>query len=213
MGFLDHSTNNIIVDAVLTDVGREKLANATASENFVASYAFADDEVDYTMIKKYGTIVGKEKIEKNTPIFEASTNAELGVKYFLQTSPNPNVAQASIATTITPNSMGVDVSNTSLTITLTDTESILSGLEYTITYDSNFLVPRGYQGKDVKGSKSRKYIIVENGSQEDVTIRFSKAAQGRKILDKMGKTEITTAITVSSTGTPSVKSHVTVKYQ
>ena len=60
MGFLDHSTNNIIVDAVLTDVGREKLASATASENFVAAYAFADDEIDYTMIKKYGTIVGKE---------------------------------------------------------------------------------------------------------------------------------------------------------
>ena len=52
MGFLDHSTNNIIVDAVLTDVGREKLAAATSSENFVASYAFADDEIDYTMIKK-----------------------------------------------------------------------------------------------------------------------------------------------------------------
>ena len=68
MGFLDHSTNNIIVDAVLTDVGREKLASATASENFVAAYAFADDEIDYTMIKKYGTIVGKEKIEKNTAI-------------------------------------------------------------------------------------------------------------------------------------------------
>ena len=78
MGFLDHSTNNIIVDAVLTDVGREKLAAATTAENFIASYAFADDEVDYTLIKKYGTIVGKEKIEKNTPVFEASTNAELG---------------------------------------------------------------------------------------------------------------------------------------
>ena len=26
MGFLDHSTNNIIVDAVLTDIGRQKLA-------------------------------------------------------------------------------------------------------------------------------------------------------------------------------------------
>ena len=83
MGFLDHSTNNIIVDAVLTDVGREKLASATASENFVAAYAFADDEIDYTMIKKYGTIVGKEKIEKNTPIFEAQTSSNLGLKHKL----------------------------------------------------------------------------------------------------------------------------------
>ena len=33
MGFLDHSTNNIIVDAVLTDVGREKLADASEIPN------------------------------------------------------------------------------------------------------------------------------------------------------------------------------------
>ena len=47
MGFLDHSTNNIIVDAVLTDLGRKKLASATTAENFIETYAFADDEVDY----------------------------------------------------------------------------------------------------------------------------------------------------------------------
>jgi hypothetical protein len=70
MGFLDHSTNNIIVDAVLTAKGREKLANGTFN---VQSYFFGDTEVDYSIITKYGEIVGKEKIEKNTPIFEAAT--------------------------------------------------------------------------------------------------------------------------------------------
>ena len=118
MGFLDHSTNNIIVDAVLTDVGREKLAAATSSENFVASYAFADDEIDYTMIKKYGTIVGKEKIEKNTPVFEAITNAELGVKYFLSTSANPIVAQPTMAATLTNSTVNRTNLETSLTISL-----------------------------------------------------------------------------------------------
>ena len=36
---------------------------------------FADNEVDYTLLKKYGETVGREKIEKNTPIFEANTDA------------------------------------------------------------------------------------------------------------------------------------------
>ena len=31
--------------------------------------------MDYTLLKKYGETVGKEKIEKNTPIFEANTDA------------------------------------------------------------------------------------------------------------------------------------------
>ena len=76
MGFLDHTTNNIIVDAVLTDVGRAKLAQSGVSGGLnIVKYAFADNEVDYTLLKKYGETVGKEKIEKNTPIFEANTDA------------------------------------------------------------------------------------------------------------------------------------------
>ena len=64
MGFLDHSTNNIIVDAVLTDTGRRTLAKNDGS--FVISkFAFGDDEVDYAIIKKFGVTVGKEKISSN----------------------------------------------------------------------------------------------------------------------------------------------------
>ena len=76
MGFLDHTTNNIIVDAVLTDVGRSKLAQSGVTGGLnIVKYAFADNEVDYTLLKKYGETVGREKIEKNTPIFEANTDA------------------------------------------------------------------------------------------------------------------------------------------
>ena len=49
MGFLNHATNNIIIDAVLTERGRELLAN----ENFnVSNFALGDDEVDYSIIQK-----------------------------------------------------------------------------------------------------------------------------------------------------------------
>lgn len=82
MGWLDNSTNNIILDAVLTDYGRQQLAAASNSFN-VTHYSLADDEVDYRMIKRYGRAVGKEKIEKNTPIFEALTNPSIAMKYKL----------------------------------------------------------------------------------------------------------------------------------
>ena len=79
MGFLDHSTNNIIVDAVLTDLGRQALARNDGSFS-IFQFALGDDEIDYTVIQKFGRTVGKEKIEKNTPIMEALTQGSLGLK-------------------------------------------------------------------------------------------------------------------------------------
>jgi hypothetical protein len=82
MGFLNHSTNNIIVDAVLTTKGRELLASNDNSFS-ISFFALGDDEVDYSTIKKFGRTVGKEKIEKNTPVQEAVTNGEQAMKYKL----------------------------------------------------------------------------------------------------------------------------------
>lgn len=88
MGFLDHSTNNIIVDAVLTDEGRRRLSANNGSFS-IDAFAFGDDEVDYGLIKKYGRAVGKEKISKNTPVFEGLTLGNLEQKYKLIGLSNP----------------------------------------------------------------------------------------------------------------------------
>ena len=87
MGFLDQSTNNIIVDAVLTDKGRAALARNDGSFNLY-KFGLADDEVDYTIIQQYGRTVGKEKIEKNTPVMEALTIGSLSMKYKLLSASN-----------------------------------------------------------------------------------------------------------------------------
>ena len=84
MGFLDHSTNNIIIDAVLTDRGRELLATQGAAFS-ITRFCLADDEIDYTLIQKFGRTVGREKIIKNTPIFEAQTHRQLAIKNKLKT--------------------------------------------------------------------------------------------------------------------------------
>jgi hypothetical protein len=80
MGFLNHSTNNIIIDAVLTEVGREALSEG-GERSKITSFKLADDEVDYSILEQYGLIIGKEKIEKNTPIFEAITDHNRALKY------------------------------------------------------------------------------------------------------------------------------------
>ena len=84
MGFLNHSTNNVIIDAVLTEKGREYLSNNDNSFN-ISKFRLGDDEVDYSILQKYGLIIGKEKIEKNTPIFEAATDENIALKYPVRT--------------------------------------------------------------------------------------------------------------------------------
>lgn len=76
MGFLQQDTNNIILDAVLTKEGRRRLAANNGSFQ-ITHFSLGDDEVDYAVIEKYGRAVGREKIEKNTPVFEALTDGNL----------------------------------------------------------------------------------------------------------------------------------------
>jgi len=201
MGFLDHSTNNIIVDAVLTDVGREKLAQATTAENFVASYAFADDEVDYTLIKKYGTIVGKEKIEKNTPVFEASTNAELGVKSFLETSANPNVEQPTMELSTTNFDVRSQNQETTLNVSIADPQGLSPRVTYVITYDAAFLAPVGNSGgqiKNVQGTQHRKMLVISRATTDDLSVRFKRGSLGGDILAKQNKKNTTTQVSVDT---------------
>lgn len=111
MGFLDHSTNNIIVDAVLTDAGRRALARNDNSFQ-VAYFSLGDDEVDYQIIKHYGRTVGKEKIEKNTPVIEALTAGSLALKHKLLSLDNEFVTHMP-QYTITADA--VDTATTTLT--------------------------------------------------------------------------------------------------
>ena len=90
MGFLVHSSSHILLDAVLSDTGRQFLARNDGSFS-VVKFALGDDEIDYTVIKKYGRTTGKEKIEKNSPVFEALTNQNFAQKHRLVSISNPNL--------------------------------------------------------------------------------------------------------------------------
>jgi hypothetical protein len=113
MGFLDNSSNNIILDSVLTDLGRQFLSRNDGSFS-IFKFALSDDEVNYELIEKYGRIVGKEKVEKNTPIYEALTNQSYAQKFKLISISNPNLIR--LPTLSLSGDSNVDSLNNSVTL-------------------------------------------------------------------------------------------------
>ena len=74
MGFLDNS-GDIILDAVLTDLGRKRLAEGNGSFQ-ISKFAFGDDEIDYGLYDKTNTN-GSAYYDISilqTPVLEAFTN-------------------------------------------------------------------------------------------------------------------------------------------
>jgi len=91
MGFLDNS-GDIILDAVLTDAGRELLAKADGSFKIV-KFALGDDEINYGLYNKShanGSAYYDLEILQ-TPILEAFTNNTSAMKSKLLTIPRTNI--------------------------------------------------------------------------------------------------------------------------
>lgn len=85
MGYLDKST--ITVDAILTNRGRELLAQGGNVSSLITKFAVADDEVDYTLYDTdhplgsnyYGAVI------ENMPVLEATPDESLVMRYKLVT--------------------------------------------------------------------------------------------------------------------------------
>lgn len=171
MGFLQHDTNNIIIDAVLTDVGRKFLARNDGSFSIV-KFALGDDEVDYSIIQKYGRTVGKEKIEKNTPVFEALTNQAVTQKYRLISISNPNLIRLPTFDLNGPGLSATDVLdmglNTNSTRTLTLQQTIqdedvidpeLRDSSFEVSIDNRFLFVSNSTPENIDNHQRARYIL------------------------------------------------------
>ena len=91
MGFLDNS-GDIILDAVLTDLGRERLARGDGSFK-ITKFAAADDEIDYGKYDKNNTS-GSAYYDLDiltTPVLETFTNNIGSCKHKLMTIPRNNL--------------------------------------------------------------------------------------------------------------------------
>jgi len=89
MGLIDNS-GDILTDAVLTDIGRERLARADGSFEIVR-YAFGDDEIDYSFFDPTGTTLQQDVSILNTPVFEAYVDEKIALKYQLISISNPDL--------------------------------------------------------------------------------------------------------------------------
>jgi len=168
MGFLNHSTSNIIIDAVLTERGRQLLARNDGSF-VISNFSFADDEVDYSLISKYGITTGKEKIEKNTPVMEAITNADYAIKHHLLNITGP--AQSSrilympkIELT-TPTTTPVSLSTSTTNSIQTSTEvSVISRL----SSNSETIIPTTVRDSQFSVIYDARFIRLFNTSEQEL---------------------------------------------
>lgn len=191
MGFLDHSTNNIIIDAVLTDTGRRLLADNQGKFR-IAFFSLADDEVDYTIIEKFGRAVGKEKIIKNTPVFEAQTAGSIALKNRMLTLPDPTIVRlpslSLIGTNLTGNNVAFIVGQT-VTNTVTLQQTIegesrvpdgLSDTSFTVLIPDRFISVDGRKPQNVEpNTRVATYTVVQtsldpqkNASKVDINFRL-----------------------------------------
>lgn len=178
MGFLDHSTNNIILDAVLTDKGRELLSRNDGSFQIV-KYALSDDEVDYSIISKFGRTVGKEKIEKNTPILEALTTGNIAQKFRLRSISIPNLIRLPSLTleSVTSDTITLNIVNTrssSVTISQTIGGDSLVPVElvdqvFRVEMNNLFLQIAGQRPVSISSENIATYLITRTSALDTVT--------------------------------------------
>ncbi len=118
MAFLDNS-GDIIIDAVLTDTGRFRLAKADGSFKIV-KFALSDDEVDYGLYDNAAT--GSKDLEiLQTPVLEAFTNNASSMKSKLISIPRNNILYLPVLAENNQNPNAKHTSNLSYVVAVDET--------------------------------------------------------------------------------------------
>jgi len=138
MGYLNHDSNTVIVDAVLTKKGRELLSKGNLGDGGfkITKFAVADDEVDYTLWNPdhtsgsnyYGEVV------ENLPLLEANVNESKAMRYKLITLDKESLYMAWIETI--PNQT-MSSTQTSLTIVPSTSNDLDKAVGYTMVIDDS----------------------------------------------------------------------------
>ena len=161
MAFLDNS-GDIILDAVLTEAGRRRMANGTFR---ITKFALGDDEIDYSLYNKNhpsGSAYYDLEILQ-TPIFEAFTQLNAGINYGLLKNTATDLLYLP---TMIVNELGFGVNNaiaknnifyvtdTGGDTGTTITDNIATALKTTLSFE-------GFMDGDM--SPSSKFLLIETG--------------------------------------------------
>jgi hypothetical protein len=181
----------------------------------ITHYAFYDDEVDYTNIQKYGRVVGKEKIEKNTPIFEASTSAAQGCKHELirdgisgNNSNQSNLAYTGIVPIVlTATSNTVFETSNPQTVTIT--------IQADPAYVGNANL--GYPG-NIQVSYNSNFITVSNpgsidAGQSSTSVSVSVNPNGKNLTQYLQSNQVVVPVTFTGRYGYSKVIYITASYQ
>ena len=188
MGFLDNS-GDIILDAVLTDTGRFRLAKGDGSFK-ITKFALGDDEIDYSKYDK-NNASGSAYYDLDimqTPVFEAFTNNASSMKSRLTSMARNNLLYLPIvkineqnpenARYSTNNSFLVAVDQTTETQLFnnnaTNTSGILQG--QTLTKGNYVLLEQGLDTTEIPDSVTIDSDLVETQYIVEVDNRFGKIA-------------------------------------
>jgi hypothetical protein len=160
MAFLDNS-GDIILDAVLTDTGRMRLAKGDGSFR-VAKFALGDDEIDYSLYN-YNNSSGSAYYDLEvlqTPVLEAFSNNASSMKSKLISIAKNNLLflpVIKIDTTNAPVSTATALVNNGYILAIdTDTEKYFQE----VTYSGGELKAGVLHGQDIQ---SGQYIKVDQG--------------------------------------------------
>jgi len=136
MAFLDNS-GDIIIDAVLTDTGRYRLAKGDGSFK-ISKFALGDDEIDYALFDVTASS-GEQDLEiMQTPILEAFTNNASSLKSKLITIPRNNILYMTVLKANNKVEDAVnDATNMYIVAVDEDTEKAVQGADVGL-YGENF---------------------------------------------------------------------------
>lgn len=197
MAFQDNS-GDIILDIVLTDEGRRRLALANDSFNIV-KFALSDDEINYSLFDNTSTTALQDLSILQTPLLEAFTNNMSSMKNKLVSLPNPRLLYMPILKLNTVANTSVKThanGNFVVTVNQDTTDDRPAGRTKSIAYDENDDIREGFihgASTDERGS----YIKIDAGihstavSEIDETLvetEFSIEIDSRlgAIVDKSG---------------------------
>ena len=181
MAFLDNS-GDIILDAVLTDVGRQAMAAGTFK---IAKYAFGDDEIDYGLYNKNhpsGSAYYDLEILQ-TPSFEAFVYSGAGINYGLASFTNtdllylPTVKQNELIKTavlMTNSLYYVGVNDETVTALQSGLGSKQKVMENNNSAGYAIVVESGLDTTDLVGDSSNRssYIIANNLLDSSFNVYF-----------------------------------------
>lgn len=155
MAFLDNS-GDIILDAVLTDAGRQRLARGDGSFK-VVQFALGDDEINYGLFDKTKETAFQDSTILRTPVFEAFTNNIASLNSKLLTIPRTDLLYLpviKIASERFADNSAVDLENTFVVLVDKTTEDSDSSV-------FNYQTVKGLlKGSSVQGSQT---IILDQG--------------------------------------------------